>query len=149
MKTGSQSDQLINAMQRLIMMMHSVDDTCLSLTANISKRDLDLITHVGERESMIMREIADHLEVPVSTTTGIVDKLVSNGYLERKLTSDDRRSIRIVLSDHGLEVYKTFNAMRQRMAQRIMSELEADEVVEFVRLLEKIAQRLHNYIPAG
>jgi DNA-binding MarR family transcriptional regulator len=50
-----------------------------------------------------MRDLSAMLGVNLSTATGIVDRLVERGYLERRSHPEDRRSVLVQLSDEGRE----------------------------------------------
>jgi len=69
------------ALEMMFLQMQEVDNTCMEVSKDISKREFSLIVFVGKQQQVIMRDIADFLAVPMSTTTGIVDKMVEKGYI--------------------------------------------------------------------
>ncbi len=144
-----QADQLIEAMGRMIMMMQEIDDTCLRLTEDISKKDLMIVSFVGDNEKVIMREIAGYMQIPVSTTTGLVDKLVQKGYLQRQFSPEDRRSISIVLDELGKSTHQLMTEMKSEMANKILDDLKEYEANNFIEMLEKVTNNLHKYVPHG
>ncbi|MEO1262958.1 MAG: MarR family transcriptional regulator [Bacteroidota bacterium] len=143
------AERLIEAMGRLIIMMQEVNDTCLRLSEDISKKDLMIVSFVGDNDSVIMREIADYMKIPVSTTTGIVDKLVQKGYLSRQFSPTDRRSISIVLDEIGKNTHLLMSDMKHEMAGNILNDLEEFEASNFIEMLEKVTNNLHKYVPFG
>lgn len=56
---------------------------------------------VGKHGEIIMSQIADFVNVPISTATGIVERLVKNGFMERERSDTDRRVVVIKLTDKG------------------------------------------------
>lgn len=141
--------RLMSALQEMIIKMQEVDDTCVELSEDISKKELGIISFVGDNKNVIMRHIAEYLQVPMSTTTGIVDKLVSNKkYLARQHSSEDRRSIQIILTEKGQEAHNLLSNLRLNMTRRIMADLDDHEVDNLIHLLEKITGNLHKYVPA-
>ena len=143
------AERLIEAMGRLIIMMQEVNDTCLRLSEDISKKDLMIVSFVGDNESVIMREIAEYMKIPVSTTTGIVDKLVQKGYLSRQFSPNDRRSISIVLDEIGTNTHRLMSDMKHEMADKILDDLQEFEANNFIEMLEKVTNNLHKYVPFG
>ena len=143
------AERLIEAMGRLIIMMQEVNDTCLRLSEDISKKDLMIVSFVGDNESVIMREIAEYMKIPVSTTTGIVDKLVQKGYLSRQFSPNDRRSISIVLDEIGTNTHRLMSDMKHEMADKILDDLQEFEANNFIEMLEKVTSNLHKYVPFG
>ena len=144
-----QSDRLIEAMGRMIVMMQEIDDTCVRMSEDISKKELLIVSFVGDNESVIMREIAEYMHIPVSTTTGIVDKLVQKGYLSRQFSPSDRRSISIVLNELGQQTHKLMDCMKNEMANKIIDDLKEQEANDLIGLLEKVTNNLNKYVPAG
>ena len=142
-------ERLIEAMGRLIIMMQEVNDTCLRLSEDISKKELMIVSFVGDKDTVIMREIADYMKIPVSTTTGIVDKLVQKGYLSRQFSPTDRRSISIVLDQIGKNTHRLMSDMKLEMADKILDDLEEFEANNFIGMLEKVTNNLHKYVPYG
>ncbi|MEO1434002.1 MAG: MarR family winged helix-turn-helix transcriptional regulator [Bacteroidota bacterium] len=146
--TGSRAERLMDAMMNLMMRMKEVDDTCVELNAHISNRELFLIAFVGDQQKAIMKEIADHLDVPMSTATGIVDKLVQKKIVKRAYSETDRRTVQILLDEEGDSVYNELNNMRLDMSNRILAELESYESDQFIRLIEKVTQGLRKHVDA-
>ena len=68
--------QFTHCLEALMMKMQEADNTCIELSKDISKRDFAVLTYVGKNHDVIMRDIAAYLGIPVSTTTGVIDKLV-------------------------------------------------------------------------
>ena len=139
-----QAAKMGKSMEQLIVKIKEVDDRCVSLQENISTRELNLISFVGDQGSAIMKEIADHLDVPMSTATGIVDKLVLKKYLKRSHSQHDRRIVCIELAHEGQMSYELFVGMKADLVARILSLLDQEETSVFITLLEKITAGLHD-----
>lgn len=123
---------------KLLVRMEEVDDWCVQITKDITKQDLLLIDHIGEREYLIMRDISEYLNTPYSTTTGIVDKLVKKAYLQRFYSEEDRRTVLVGLTDKAKELKLMFCQKRQEMSQNIAALLTEKEQAELLRIFEKI-----------
>ena len=68
--------------------------------AGISDTELVTLEHLG-REQIGPAEVARRLEVSTAAATGIVDRLVSRGHVERRPHPGDRRRTELVLTDSG------------------------------------------------
>lgn len=68
--------------------------------AGISDTELVTLEHLA-REQIGPAEVARRLEVSTAAATGIVDRLVSHGHVERRPHPDDRRRTELVLTDSG------------------------------------------------
>ena len=89
-----------------------------------------------------MGEFSNALSVPLSTATRIADWLVDNGYIQRLPDVDDRRVVRVSLTDMGKELFKAIDRyIRQRMKQ-ILSSLTAEERTILLALVSKVVSGL-------
>jgi len=92
--------------------------------------------------NITMGEFSNALSVPLSTATRIADWLVDNGYLQRLPDSDDRRVVRISLTNTGKELFEAIDRyIRQRM-QQILSSLTAEERTVLLTLVSKVVSGL-------
>ena len=92
--------------------------------------------------NITMGEFSNALSVPLSTATRIADWLVDNGYIQRLSDSDDRRVVRVSLTDTGKELFKAIDRyIRQRMLQ-ILSSLTAEERTILLTLVSKVVSKL-------
>ena len=68
--------------------------------AGISNTELVTLEHLS-REQIGPAEVARRLEVSTAAATGIVDRLVSRGHVERRPHAADRRRTELVLTESG------------------------------------------------
>lgn len=140
--------RLAKAMEDMIVRMKEIDDRCADMTKDLAARDVQLISFIGERQAVIMRDIATFLNIPVSTATGKVDKLVNNKFLKRGHAEYDRRIVRIELDKKGKDLFNTFEDMRGDLVDRIINMLGEEESDQLTYLLEKISTGMYELIEA-
>lgn len=97
--------------------------------------------------SMTMGEFSTALSVPLSTATRIADWLVDNGYVQRFNDPEDRRVVRIMLTDNGRGLYKAIDKYIKQRLQNILSCLDDEEMKAFLILVRKIVTRLKETTP--
>ena len=88
--------------------------------------------------SMTMGRLSEALSVPFSTATRMADWYVNNGYAVRLPDPDDRRVVRLALTESGLRVH---NAVQRHVAEaigRMLSTLTDDERDILLRLAGKV-----------
>jgi DNA-binding MarR family transcriptional regulator len=88
--------------------------------------------------SITMGEFGSGLSVPLSTATRIADWLVENRYIERLSDPDDRRVVRISLTNMGKQVFKTIDEYIRQRLQQILSNLTDEEKVTLLTLIGKV-----------
>ena len=97
---------------------------------------------INREESLTMGELSSALSVPLSTATRMVDWLVDNGYVRRLPDPEDRRIVRVALTDIGQDLHKTIeNYVRQRV-QQILSCLTVEERATLLILVGKVVSAL-------
>ena len=128
-------------LHRMMGRLKAVDNACLgTIETEVSLPEIRMIEVLGDQPGCIMRELADGLHVAVSTATGIVDKLVAKGLVRRERVDEDRRIVRVELSDDGRKIYDAAMEMHLRFCRGMLSSLNDDEREIFLVLMRKIAR---------
>ena len=130
------------AFGRLILKLEEVDNFCVELTRDISKQDLSLVGYIGANGEVIMRQVAEYCDVPLSTATWNVDKLVEKKYLRRFHSEDDRRIVKVSLTKKGIGVFMLFQQKKYEMGQRMLGDLSSEKQESFIETMEEIAKNL-------
>jgi DNA-binding MarR family transcriptional regulator len=85
-----------------------------------------------------MGELSRELGVPLSTATRTMDWLVNNGYAQRLPDPNDRRIVRVELTEAGKDIYQTINTFMLERVEQAMSQFTPTERETFVSLLNKV-----------
>ncbi len=96
-------------------------------------------------EPITMGDLSRILGVPFSTATRTVDWLVENGYVQRLADPEDRRVVRVELTEAGKELYKAMNALLLQSAEQFLHNFSPEERKELGRLLGKLVDNLEQY----
>ena len=136
------AEQFSEAFERLILKMKDIDDWCVQVTRDISHQELSLLCYIGKQNGLIMRDIANYLNVPFSTATGIVEKLVQKNYTHRTHSEDDRRAIIIKLTDMGQKTFELVENKKGEMGKSMATTITEAEQKEMLRIINKIISGL-------
>jgi DNA-binding MarR family transcriptional regulator len=79
-----------------------------------------------------MRVLAERMDVSQASATGIVDRMEQRGLVERRRGDDDRRVVRVALTDLGRETMDGFAAERRDRLAEILGELTDEELASFL-----------------
>ena len=93
-------------------------------------------------EPLAMGELSKALDVPLSTATRMVDGLVDNGYAERLSDPEDRRIVRIALTETGRGLFQTMYSYMQQCMDEALSPLTPEERKQLSYLLGKVASAM-------
>lgn len=132
--------EFISALEGLMISMQNVDASCMEAYEDVTKREFTLLIMLGKSEQMIMREVADFLQIPMSTATGIIDRLIEKGYVSRDYSSGDRRVVLIRLSKEGKSIYQTLTRKLYSFGKTTLKNFTEKEQETFIRLMKKASQ---------
>ena len=85
-----------------------------------------------------MSELAHFMYVSTAAMTGIVDRLVRDGYVVRVLDEVDRRIIKIKLTPRGSGLVKKINEQRNQMTIKIFGKISEKDRNEYLHILSQI-----------
>lgn len=91
---------------------------------------------VHNQPGIDQRTLARAIALDASTTGGVVDRLEARGWLERRMSPDDRRARQLFLTPAGEQgLVDTLPAL-QRAQDQILAPLTPRQRTEFMRLLQ-------------
>lgn len=93
---------------------------------------------IYRKSNLTMGELSSAMAVPLSTATRIADWLVSKGYAQRLPDPEDRRIVRIALTDSGRELHETIEEYIGGRVQQILSHLSFEEQMMLFALFRKV-----------
>jgi DNA-binding MarR family transcriptional regulator len=96
-------------------------------SANLSRGETTLLGFLDEHGPATMSEISSLLGIALSSTTGLVDRLVERRLVERARPESDRRTVRVMLTSRGRKALQTCTADRIRLARGMLERLEPGE----------------------
>ena len=92
------------------------------------------------REGLRMSELSAQLMVSNGNVTGIVERLVQDGLVERIAVEGDRRATRVRLTADGRETFAIMAAEHEIWVDGLLSDLDEDDSAELIRLLQRIGK---------
>ncbi len=133
-----QSNQLVGYLETLFrrMMLHrkQADDP----QVEISREEIRAMLLLDSGGRLTMTKLAESLDVPLSTATHTMDRLVSKGLAERNRSEEDRRVVEVEMSEYGRKLQETFRESRKVVARTWLDPLSGEEREAFLQLMSKI-----------
>jgi len=83
-------------------------------------------------------EVAARLGITSSTATGLVERLVDGGYVDRAHSTEDRRQVLLKLLPKGRRMMDGFRRQRRSRLQTLMSRLGPDDLARMTGALETL-----------
>jgi len=107
-----------------------------------SKMELLAMLIVDRHGELIMSQVADYINAPLSTTTGLVNRLVKNGYIQRERNDEDRRIVSIRLTEKGKSMVREFRGSIETYLKRVDEVLSDEERQVVFQVFTKIVDAL-------
>ena len=94
------------------------------------------------------QRLAAALKVSPRNVTGLVDALEAGGFVQRRPHPTDRRALLVTLTDLGSRTTADMETDRQQAARQLVADLGQDELEQFSRSLDLVADRLNGLVEA-
>jgi DNA-binding MarR family transcriptional regulator len=109
-----------------------------------SKSELFSMLFLDKRKEITMTELVDYINTPMSTATGIVDRLVKHGYIKRDRSETDRRVVVLSLTEEGAQLIKKLKELIQGYINLIFDDLTEEEKQFLTRIILKVMKNLQD-----
>jgi DNA-binding MarR family transcriptional regulator len=143
-RDGAARDQLVAritemapAMRRLFEVRPNADERAMwmSLTAH----QLEALAVLGEA-NLTMRALCERLDISESAGTALSDRLVARGMVSRQADPDDRRIVRLSLSQEAAAMVERFRELKRRRLAEVLCELDDGDLAALARIYEILLQ---------
>lgn len=91
-------------------------------------------------EGLPTLNIRERMITRVPDVTRLIDRLVKNRLVRRERCSDDRRVVRIVITEDGLSLLADLDGPLKELLQSFLTHLSGDEVDTLMTLLIKLRE---------
>jgi DNA-binding MarR family transcriptional regulator len=106
----------------------------------LSPQDGRALVTLSGRGPITMTDFSELLGVPLSTATRMVERLIEKGLAIRSRIEDDRRVVRVDLSEEGKKLNQKFVEHRRVISKAMLSPLTHGEREIFIELMSKITR---------
>lgn len=105
----------------------------------LTTTQLYLLSLLLDRDARSVGELAEEMQVSPATMTGLTDRLVRQQYIARQTDPDDRRIVRIVLTQQGRQVFDGPVARAPLGLRGPLEQLGAAKTSQLADLLNELA----------
>jgi MarR family transcriptional regulator, organic hydroperoxide resistance regulator len=104
-------------------------------TIGLSIPQFDVISTLTEREGMTQQDLAERLYVTKGNVSGLIDRMVDAGLVERRPIPGDRRSHALHLTERGRELAERGIALQRSYVDATLGRLGSHDVAELDRIV--------------
>ncbi len=116
----------------------------INIDLQLSKSELIAMLMVDRNKGIIMSQIADYINVPMSTATSIIDRLVKKDLLKRERHEIDRRIVVISLTDEGSLLINDIKDKIFKYINLVENVLTEDEKKTLINIFIKVVNVINS-----
>lgn len=105
----------------------------------VSMAQVKAMVHLFEYGPQTMGDLADGLKITTPSATGLINPLAEQGFVVRDRDEDDRRVVRVSLSEHAEEIAHAIIDRRQAEVAGAMEGMSLGAQECFLEGLERLA----------
>ena len=109
---------------------------------DISIKEMHTIEAIGMYSQHTITQVANKLCVTVGTMTVAINNLEKKGYVERVRSKEDRRVVKLSLTNKGRLLYRLHDKFHRDMVKDTIEEMNPEETVQLLKGL----QNLHHFL---
>lgn len=127
--------QMVRTYSKFVHRMHQVFSRY-----GLTGPQFDVLATLHRGEGIMQQELAERLLVTKGNVTGVIDRMVVLGWIERRPDPEDRRVNRLYLMDTGKEKFAEVNPEHHELIYRFMAEFTPEEIHTLSHLLSKLEE---------
>ena len=109
---------------------------------SITQTQFLVLVAIHSRQKCAMNVLADSMQVSMPTISGIVDRLVKAGYVQRVAGLEDRRQVVVGLTPKGQKMIARFQVAVSTRWQEVLKGLSKVELNSFHQVVLKLTENL-------
>jgi DNA-binding MarR family transcriptional regulator len=98
------------------------------------------LSRLLERDGLSLNELAERLHTDAPTLSGVVDCLVTAGYVERREDRQDRRRLRLFATEQAWGIQGALANAEARREAALTRGLSTDDVAKLKALLQRVSE---------
>lgn len=105
----------------------------------VSSAQVKALVHLSEYGPQTMGDLAEGLKITTPSATGLVNPLAEMGFVVRDRDQEDRRVVRVSLSEHAQEMAHSILDQRVTEVAAAMDDMALEAQQNFLEGLERLA----------
>lgn len=137
------SDEMFLLMMRFTkkqLMEESVNDS------SITPPQLGVLFHLDKCGPMTMKDLSDMMGLTHGAATGLVDRVLKQGLINRVRLESDRRVVQVSITPQGQDLLQRIAARRHDILRNIMQELSREDRQFILKIHHFMKEKLRKYV---
>jgi DNA-binding MarR family transcriptional regulator len=107
-------------------------------SGTITPPQIFILIYLNKMNELRMTDIARYLSVTTAAATGLVERLVKGGYVQRVYDPADRRIIKVRLTAKGIDLVKKIIVNKVSRIKEVFGKLSAGDREDYLRVLTRV-----------
>ena len=105
--------------------------------------------YISKNEGINQKMLAEQIVVAAPTVSMIIKKLEGNGFIERKPSPEDMRTLQLFLTEKGKNIIGSLRISFSKIMNIALDGFNENELKIFKELLKKLDFNISNYLQEG
>jgi len=114
---------------------------------NISLPQYTLLAVLDEKGECTMGRLADALGITLGAVTGLLDRMIHIGYVERERSTEDRRIVKARLTAKGRDILGGILDTSREKAARLLRDFSPEERRAYLKIQQRLTDCLYGGSP--
>jgi DNA-binding MarR family transcriptional regulator len=125
---------------RLFAYILDIEEKCLKIGefSDLSITEMHVIDNIGVTKERTMSDTAKDLNITSGTLTTAIDNLIKKGYVIRRRSAEDRRVVKIKLTEKGKAAFKSHEDFHKDLVISALQQLDSNEEEVLIKVLSNI-----------
>jgi DNA-binding MarR family transcriptional regulator len=125
---------------RLFANVLDIEEKCLKIGefSDLSISEMHVIDNIGLTKERTMSDTAKDLKITSGTLTAAIDNLIKKGYVVRRRSAEDRRVVKIKLTEKGKSAFKSHEEFHKDLVISALQQLNSHEEEVLIKVLANI-----------
>lgn len=110
----------------------------LASKGKLTRTEMHMLETLGEGQADILSDVARVLSITAATASVSMNRLVSKGFVQRKLAKGDRRKYSLELTELGRQCYLNHKRFHEELVKSVIDEFEIEKFPDLLRALSSL-----------
>ena len=111
-------------------------------TFDVGTTQAKFLRHLGLHQPLSQAELARATVTDPTLTGRVVQSLIERGWVDRDVSTEDRRQYVLSLTASGQRIRRRVDAARREVAERLVAALDDEDLADFDRIAQKLKRAL-------
>jgi len=112
---------------------------------NFTPEQTFLLYKLYMKDGQSQRQLADRILNDYPNITRLIDKLEKKGYVRREIAENDRRMLKIYMSENGKSRFKSYIPLIMDEREKLLEGVSSDEEKIVKSVLKRIEENVRKY----